>query len=120
MFEEPEGHLSSPGYPNPPAHAVFCQYVISVESGFTVTLNFSDNFHVESVPTERGPGCLHHWLEVTGRVFVEVAWGTVASTVTCPPAGGRPRPPARETVRRNESGCDVHRLQHRETELPHR
>lgn len=41
-----------------------CQYVVSVESGFTVSLNFSDEFHIESVDTEEGPKCLFHWLEV--------------------------------------------------------
>nr|XP_020466500.1 complement C1r-A subcomponent-like [Monopterus albus] len=65
IFDEPQGHLSSPGYPNSPPHALSCQYVISVDSGFTVTLNFSDNFHVESVDTQQGPNCLYHWLQVT-------------------------------------------------------
>ncbi|XP_023282098.1 uncharacterized protein LOC111669859 [Seriola lalandi dorsalis] len=65
IFDEPEGHLFSPGYPNSPPHAVSCQYIISVESGFTVSLNFSDNFHIESVGTQQGPNCLHHWLQVT-------------------------------------------------------
>ncbi|KAL7393553.1 hypothetical protein ABVT39_012741 [Epinephelus coioides] len=65
IFDEPEGYLFSPGYPNPPPHAVSCQYIISVEAGFTVSLNFTDNFHIESVDTEQGPNCLHHWLEVT-------------------------------------------------------
>ncbi|XP_070767920.1 ovochymase-like, partial [Enoplosus armatus] len=65
IFDEPEGHLFSPGYPNPPPHAVSCQYIISVESGFTVSLNFTDNFHIESVDTQLGPNCLHHWLQVT-------------------------------------------------------
>uniref|UniRef100_A0A665TZD8 Vitamin K-dependent protein C n=1 Tax=Echeneis naucrates TaxID=173247 RepID=A0A665TZD8_ECHNA len=65
VLDEPEGHLFSPGYPNPPPHAVSCQYIISVESGFSVSLNFSDKFHIESVDTDEGPSCLHHWLEVT-------------------------------------------------------
>ncbi|XP_037640636.1 complement C1r-A subcomponent-like isoform X2 [Sebastes umbrosus] len=65
IFDEPEGHLFSPGYPNPPPHAVSCQYIISVESGFTVALNFTDNFHIDSADTEQGPICLHHWLQVT-------------------------------------------------------
>uniref|UniRef100_A0A8C4F3U5 complement subcomponent C1r n=1 Tax=Dicentrarchus labrax TaxID=13489 RepID=A0A8C4F3U5_DICLA len=65
IFDESEGHLFSPGYPNPPPHAVSCQYIISVESGFTVSLNFTDNFHIESVDTEQGPNCLYHWLQVT-------------------------------------------------------
>ncbi|PWA23970.1 hypothetical protein CCH79_00010927 [Gambusia affinis] len=64
VFDELEGHLMSPGYPNPSPDALSCQYIISVESGFTVSLNFSDKFHVESVDTEEGPNCLHHWLEV--------------------------------------------------------
>ncbi|XP_023152358.2 complement C1r-A subcomponent-like [Amphiprion ocellaris] len=65
IFDEPEGHLFSPGYPMIPPHAVSCQYIISVEPGFTVSLNFSDNFHIESVDTEDGLICLHHWLLVT-------------------------------------------------------
>ncbi|XP_059196176.1 complement C1r-A subcomponent-like [Centropristis striata] len=65
IFDQPEGHLFSPGYPNPPDHAVSCQYIISMELGFTVTLNFTDNFHIESVDTEQGPNCVHHWLQVT-------------------------------------------------------
>ncbi|XP_041798251.1 uncharacterized protein LOC121610282 [Chelmon rostratus] len=65
IFDEPEGHLFSPGYPNPPPHAVSCQYIISAGSGFTVSLNFTDNFHIESVDTQQGPSCLHHWLQVT-------------------------------------------------------
>uniref|UniRef100_A0A3Q2UEC0 complement subcomponent C1r n=2 Tax=Fundulus heteroclitus TaxID=8078 RepID=A0A3Q2UEC0_FUNHE len=65
VFDEPEGYLSSPGYPNPSPHALSCQYIISVESGFSVSLNFSDKFHIESVDTEEGQKCLHHWLEVS-------------------------------------------------------
>ncbi|XP_027869087.1 complement component 1, r subcomponent isoform X1 [Xiphophorus couchianus] len=64
VFDELEGHLMSPGYPNPSPDALSCQYIISVESGFTVSLNFSDKFHIESVDTEEGPNCLYHWLEV--------------------------------------------------------
>ncbi|KAI9515372.1 hypothetical protein NQZ68_026105 [Dissostichus eleginoides] len=64
-FDEPEGHLFSPGYPDPSPHALSCQYFISVESGFTVALNFTDNFHIESVDTEQGTICPHHWLQVT-------------------------------------------------------
>ncbi|CAJ1062511.1 complement C1r-A subcomponent-like [Xyrichtys novacula] len=77
-FSEPEGHLFSPGYPTPPPHAVSCQYVISVESGFMVSLNFSDNFHIESVDSEQGPDCLHHWLQITiaDREPVKVCGGT--------------------------------------------
>ncbi|XP_036930819.1 complement C1r subcomponent-like [Acanthopagrus latus] len=65
IFDEPEGHLFSPGYPDPPPHGVSCQYIIAVESGFTVSLNFTDNFHIESVDTEQGQNCLYHWLQVT-------------------------------------------------------
>ncbi|XP_041650186.1 uncharacterized protein LOC121514155 [Cheilinus undulatus] len=65
VFDEPEGHLFSPGYPNPPPHGVSCQYIISVESGFMVSLNFTNNFHIESIDTEQGPNCLYHWLQVT-------------------------------------------------------
>ncbi|XP_061573069.1 complement C1r subcomponent-like [Cololabis saira] len=65
IFDEPEGHLFSPGYPNPLLHPMSCQYIISVESGFTVSLNFSDNFHIESVDTEEGPICLYHWLQMS-------------------------------------------------------
>ncbi|XP_068591550.1 ovochymase [Cebidichthys violaceus] len=65
IFDELEGHLFSPGYPNPPPQAVSCQYNIYVESGFTVALNFTDIFHIESVDTEQGPNCLYHWLQLT-------------------------------------------------------
>ncbi|XP_054477310.1 uncharacterized protein LOC129109306 [Anoplopoma fimbria] len=65
IFDELEGHLFSPGYPNPPPHAVSCQYIISVEPGFTVALNFTDIFHIESLQTEQGSNCLHHWLQVS-------------------------------------------------------
>lgn len=64
IFDEPEGHLASPGYPEPPTHALSCQYVISVESGFTIFLNFSDNFQIEAIETEEGHICPYHWLEV--------------------------------------------------------
>lgn len=69
VFDEPEGHLFSPGYPNAPPHAVSCQYVISVESGLTVSLNFTDNFHIESVDTQDGSHCLYHWLQVMTSSF---------------------------------------------------
>ncbi|KAK9513987.1 hypothetical protein VZT92_027479 [Zoarces viviparus] len=65
IFDELEGHLFSPGSPNPPPQAVSCQYNIYVESGFTITLNFTDVFHIESVDTEQGPNCLYHWLQLT-------------------------------------------------------
>ncbi|KAF7670100.1 hypothetical protein LDENG_00050100 [Lucifuga dentata] len=65
IFDEPEGHLLSPGYPKPSPNAMSCQYIISVQPGFIVTLNFTDNFHIESVDTEQGPSCPHHWLQMT-------------------------------------------------------
>ncbi|KAM7383290.1 hypothetical protein PAMP_002957 [Pampus punctatissimus] len=65
IYDESEGHLSSPGYPHSPPHAVSCQYIISVESGFIVSLNFTDKFQIDSVDTQQGPSCLHHWLEVS-------------------------------------------------------
>ncbi|KAL0985107.1 hypothetical protein UPYG_G00152980 [Umbra pygmaea] len=65
IFDEHEGTLSSPGYPDPSPHGLACQYVISVEPGFVVTLNFSDSFHIESIDTENGPSCLYHWLLVS-------------------------------------------------------
>ncbi|XP_029928875.1 complement C1r-A subcomponent-like [Myripristis murdjan] len=65
IFDEPEGHLTSPGYPDQSPHDLSCQYIISVEPGFTVTLNFTDNFHIESIDTDQGPTCLYHWLQVT-------------------------------------------------------
>uniref|UniRef100_A0A667X9R4 complement subcomponent C1r n=1 Tax=Myripristis murdjan TaxID=586833 RepID=A0A667X9R4_9TELE len=65
IFDEPEGHLTSPGYPDQSPHDLSCQYIISVEPGFTVTLNFTDNFHIESIDTDQGPTCPYHWLQVT-------------------------------------------------------
>ncbi|TNN02757.1 hypothetical protein fugu_010244 [Takifugu bimaculatus] len=74
LFSEPEGHLASPGYPNPEHQALTCQYIISVPAGFTVSLNFSDNFQIESTITDQGPECLYHWLQVTipGRGTVKL------------------------------------------------
>ncbi|XP_038567058.1 complement C1r-A subcomponent-like [Micropterus salmoides] len=65
IFDKHEGHLSSPGYPRPSPPFLSCKYIISVEPRFTVTLNFTDNFHIESMDTQQGPKCLHHWLQVT-------------------------------------------------------
>lgn len=59
--------MASPGYPNPEHQALTCQYIISVPAGFTVSLNFSDNFQIESIITDQGPECLYHWLQVTSR-----------------------------------------------------
>ncbi|XP_045900499.1 complement C1r subcomponent-like [Micropterus dolomieu] len=65
IFDKHEGHLSSPGYPRLSPPFLSCKYIISVEPRFTVTLNFTDNFHIESMDTQQGPKCLHHWLQVT-------------------------------------------------------
>ncbi|XP_061531448.1 complement C1r-A subcomponent [Phycodurus eques] len=65
IFNGAEGYLSSPGYPRWPPHAVSCQYIISVKSGFTISLKFTDNFHIKSRVTPQGLICPHHWLQVT-------------------------------------------------------
>uniref|UniRef100_A0A674EWD2 complement subcomponent C1r n=1 Tax=Salmo trutta TaxID=8032 RepID=A0A674EWD2_SALTR len=65
IFDEPEGTLSSPGYPDPSPHGLACQYVISVEPGFIVNLNFTDSFHIEHIGTQNGLSCLYHWLQVS-------------------------------------------------------
>lgn len=56
--------MASPGYPNPESQALTCRYVISVAAGFTISLNFSDSFHIESISTQQGVDCLYHWLQV--------------------------------------------------------
>ncbi|XP_046889409.1 LOW QUALITY PROTEIN: complement component 1, r subcomponent [Hypomesus transpacificus] len=65
IFDEPEGGVTSPGYPEPSPLGMSCQYVISVELGFTVTLNFTSDFHIESIDTQQGHNCMYHWLQVT-------------------------------------------------------
>ncbi|KAG8009969.1 Complement C1r subcomponent, partial [Nibea albiflora] len=65
ILNKHKGKLSSPGYPGPSPPFLSCKYIISVEPRFTVTLNFTDKFHIRSVDTEQGPRCLHHWLQVT-------------------------------------------------------
>ncbi|XP_076010741.1 uncharacterized protein c1s.2 [Genypterus blacodes] len=65
IFDEPEGHLSSPGYPKISPNGMACQYVISVQPGFMVSLNFTENFHIENTVTDRGPSCPYSWLQVT-------------------------------------------------------
>ncbi|XP_053095402.1 complement component 1, r subcomponent [Pangasianodon hypophthalmus] len=64
VFTEPEGFLSSPGFPNAAPLGVNCLYSVSVQPGFQVTLNFSDNFHIEQIDAQ-GPSCLFHWLKVS-------------------------------------------------------
>ncbi|CAL8247375.1 unnamed protein product [Lota lota] len=65
VFSELTGHLSSPGFPDASLRKLDCQYLISVEPGFTITLNFTSTFHIESIEVEEGLSCLHHWLQVT-------------------------------------------------------
>ncbi|KAM6968309.1 complement component 1, r subcomponent [Aplochiton taeniatus] len=65
IFDEPEGQISSPGYPDLSPQGLSCQYIISVEPGFIVTLNFTDSFHIESIDTKEGPTCLYHWLQMS-------------------------------------------------------
>ncbi|XP_059195677.1 complement C1r-B subcomponent-like [Centropristis striata] len=64
-FDKHEGHLASPRYPHPSPPSLSCKYIISVEPRFDITLNFTDSFHIDSMDTEQGPRCLHHWLQVT-------------------------------------------------------
>ncbi|XP_051574547.1 complement C1s subcomponent-like [Myxocyprinus asiaticus] len=64
VYSEPEGTISSPGYPNTSPLDLHCVYNISVQPGFTITLNFSQTFHIEQVYNQ-GPTCLFHWLQVS-------------------------------------------------------
>ncbi|KAG7335426.1 hypothetical protein KOW79_000119 [Hemibagrus wyckioides] len=64
VFTEPEGVLSSPGYPNAAPLGVTCLYSISVQPGFQISLNFSDSFHIEQIDAQ-GPSCLFHWLQLS-------------------------------------------------------
>ncbi|XP_051262025.1 complement C1r subcomponent-like [Dicentrarchus labrax] len=65
IFEQHAGHLSSPRHPRPSPPFLSCKYIISVDPRFIITLNFTDNFHIDSVDTQQGPSCQHHWLQVT-------------------------------------------------------
>ncbi|KAJ8005185.1 hypothetical protein DPEC_G00144010 [Dallia pectoralis] len=65
IFNEPEGTVSSPGYPATTPHGLTCQYVISMDPGFTITLNFTGTFHIESVDIQNEPSCLYHWLQMS-------------------------------------------------------
>ncbi|CAL8289607.1 unnamed protein product [Merluccius merluccius] len=65
LFSELDGHLSSPGFPEASRRGLDCQYLISVEPGFLVTLNFTSDFQIESTDVEEGSSCLYHWLQVT-------------------------------------------------------
>lgn len=130
IFDEPEGHLSSPGYPNSPPHAVSCQYVIAVESGFTVSLSFSDNFQIESVDTEQGLNCLHHWLQVLTKrfhtlyIFISIQgnrWIRPSINKLCIPLlkVDHSRQRAHKAVWFKESRSDSYKLQHCQAGVPH-
>uniref|UniRef100_A0A3B1JTB7 complement subcomponent C1r n=1 Tax=Astyanax mexicanus TaxID=7994 RepID=A0A3B1JTB7_ASTMX len=62
IFKEPEGTLSSPGFPSSSPLRLNCTYKITAKPGFEVTLNFSDSFHIEQVYNQ---GHCLHWLLVT-------------------------------------------------------
>ncbi|KAJ8392901.1 hypothetical protein AAFF_G00071050 [Aldrovandia affinis] len=64
LYTEPEGVLSSPGYPLPSPHGLSCQYHISVEPGFILTLNFTGLFHIEH-NKQVNTDCPYHWLQVS-------------------------------------------------------
>ncbi|XDV40452.1 hypothetical protein PO909_009537 [Leuciscus waleckii] len=64
VHSEQEGTISSPGYPDMSPQDLDCVYSISVQPGFIITLNFSQNFHIEQVYNQ-GPTCLYHWLQVS-------------------------------------------------------
>uniref|UniRef100_A0A8C1IBC1 complement subcomponent C1r n=1 Tax=Cyprinus carpio TaxID=7962 RepID=A0A8C1IBC1_CYPCA len=61
---ELEGTISSPGFPDTSPLDLDCIYTISVQPGFMITLNFSQNFHVDQVYSQ-GESCLFHWLQVS-------------------------------------------------------
>uniref|UniRef100_UPI003F67F393 complement component 1, r subcomponent precursor n=1 Tax=Danio rerio TaxID=7955 RepID=UPI003F67F393 len=63
LHSELEGSISSPGYPDTSPLDLDCVYNISVQPGFMITLNFSQNFHIERVDIQ-GSTCLFHWLQV--------------------------------------------------------
>ncbi|KAI7806391.1 complement C1r-A subcomponent [Triplophysa rosa] len=64
VYTEPEGTISSPGYPDPSPLDLDCLYIISLQPGFTITLSFSQTFQIEQV-NNQGPTCLFHWLQVS-------------------------------------------------------
>lgn len=130
IFDKQEGHLSSPGYPGPSPPNLSCKYVISVKPRLTVTLNFAENFHLQSVNTLQGPRCQHHWLQVLAKVFLSLNYNKKSTTLRClsvhkwtshnfSPWGDHPRQRAYKALWQRESRCDSYKFQHRETGLPH-
>ncbi|KAL2084916.1 hypothetical protein ACEWY4_020434 [Coilia grayii] len=67
-FRELQGTLTSPGYPEPSPHGLQCVYNITVEQGFLITLNFSQDFHIEHIHNHQ-PSCLYHWLQYIMMYF---------------------------------------------------
>uniref|UniRef100_A0A8C9YCL0 Vitamin K-dependent protein C n=1 Tax=Sander lucioperca TaxID=283035 RepID=A0A8C9YCL0_SANLU len=65
IFDKNKGHLASPRYPHPSPPLLSCSYIITVEPTLTVILNFTDNFHIDSMDTDQGPSCVRHWLQVS-------------------------------------------------------
>ena len=130
IFDKQEGHLSSPGYPGTSPPNLSCKYIISVKPRFTVTLNFADNFHIQTVNTLQGPRCQHHWLQVLAKVFLTLNYNKKSTTLRClsaykwtshnfSPWGDHPRQTAYEALWRKESRCDSYKFQYCETGLPH-
>ncbi|XP_042628685.1 complement C1r-A subcomponent [Cyprinus carpio] len=64
VHSESEGTISSPGFPDVSPLNLDCIYTISVQPGYMITLNFSQNFHIEQVYNQ-GQTCLFHWLQVS-------------------------------------------------------
>ncbi|XP_065101430.2 complement C1r-A subcomponent-like [Paramisgurnus dabryanus] len=64
VYSKPEGTIFSPRYPDPSPLDLHCLYIISVQPGFTVTLNFSQTFQIEQV-YEQEQACLFHSLQVS-------------------------------------------------------
>ncbi|KAK2902891.1 hypothetical protein QQF64_010244 [Cirrhinus molitorella] len=64
VHSELEGTISSPGFPDMSPLDLDCTYTISVQPGYMITLNFSQNFHIEQVYNQ-GDTCLFHWLQVS-------------------------------------------------------
>ncbi|XP_028837038.1 complement component 1, r subcomponent [Denticeps clupeoides] len=66
VFRESQGTITSPDFPGPSPHGLDCQYEISLEPGYTITLNFTGKFHIERINTDTGnQRCLFHWLQIS-------------------------------------------------------